>query len=74
MAGYEFQRSRWEGGAAPDAFRSRPLQGGPRMEGFARGNLLATYAHIHFAGAPGWAEHGVDRLRQAPLHGTRAPV
>jgi cobyrinic acid a,c-diamide synthase len=71
---HEFHCSRWEGGAAPDAYRSRPLQGEGGMEGFARGRLLASYAHIHFAGAPGWAEHWVDQLRQALLRGEEEPV
>jgi cobyrinic acid a,c-diamide synthase len=60
--GHEFHCSRWEGGEA-DAYRSTPAQGGPGLEGFARGDLLASYAHLHFAGAPAWAEHWAARLR-----------
>jgi cobyrinic acid a,c-diamide synthase len=59
---HEFHCSRWEGGE-PDAYRSTPVRGSPGIEGFSRGNLLASYAHIHFAGAPAWAEHWVGRLQ-----------
>jgi cobyrinic acid a,c-diamide synthase len=55
--GHEFHCSRWEGGWAGDAYLSRPVHGEPGLEGFARGPLLASYAHIHFASAPTWAEH-----------------
>ena len=55
--GHEFHCSRWEGGGSPAAYRSTPLQGPTAEEGFVRGRLLASYAHVHFASAPGWAEH-----------------
>jgi cobyrinic acid a,c-diamide synthase len=60
---HEFHCSRWEGGDPPDAYQSTPLHGESRPEGFARGKLLASYAHIHFAGSPGWAQHWADNLR-----------
>jgi cobyrinic acid a,c-diamide synthase len=60
---HQFHCSRWEGGE-PDAFLASPVRGVPVPEGFARGDLLASYAHLHFAAAPGWAEHWVGRLRQ----------
>jgi len=61
--GHEFHCSRWEGGPGADAYRSTPVHGAPRLEGFARGPLLASYAHLHFAGAPEWARHWVARMR-----------
>ena len=63
--GHEFHCSRWEGGEAPDAYRSTPVGGTETLEGFARGRLLASYAHLHFAGAPDWARRWVDQM-QAP--------
>ena len=59
---HEFHCSRWEGGGQPNAFLAQPLQGAPHPEGFARGDLLASYAHVHFAGAPAWAQNWVARM------------
>jgi cobyrinic acid a,c-diamide synthase len=58
IRGHEFHHSRFEGelpvGSA--AFRI-----GERPVGFARGNLLASYVHLHFGSHPGAAEHFVRR-------------
>ena len=62
---HEFHCSRWEGGATPNGFLAQPLQGPGHPEGFARGDLLASYAHLHFAGAPDWARHWRFRMAAA---------
>ncbi len=54
LRGHEFHCANWEGGgqAAP-AYRIRN-QGG-RPEGYQRGNLLATFVHLHLATDPSLA-------------------
>ena len=60
---HEFHHSVWEGGPAAPAWRTENLRGEAAEEGFARGNLLASYGHLHFGAQPGWAESWVMRLR-----------
>jgi cobyrinic acid a,c-diamide synthase len=54
--GHEFHYSDWDhAGIAPDdfAYQIAPREGEERrLEGFARGNLLASYVHLHFAAHP----------------------
>lgn len=53
--GHEFHYSAWEGMPAdtPRAYHVAPRQGSPpRPEGYARGNLLASYVHLHFWSEP----------------------
>jgi cobyrinic acid a,c-diamide synthase len=58
LRGHEFHHSRWIHPRIPAAWL---LPRGP--EGFAQGNIHASYVHLHFAGAPGCAERFVDRAR-----------
>lgn len=52
--GHEFHYSLWDG---LDSSRGayQVLSDGGRAEGFARGNVLATFVHIHFAANPALA-------------------
>lgn len=59
VTGHEFHYSRWEvpaatiAGARAYRLRGRFRQG--ETDGFARGKLLASYLHLHFAANPGTA-------------------
>ncbi len=55
MRGHEFHYSTWEEVApgTPHAYHVEPRRGSEgRPEGFARGNLLASYVHLHFWSEP----------------------
>lgn len=70
VRGHEFHYSRWEPGSAASpgypAWHLRRREEDPesRPDGFARGNLLASYLHVHFGQDPALAARLVDRLRQ----------
>jgi len=55
VRGHEFHYSRWRCGRMPAAYRL-----GSRRDGYARGNIHASYLHLHFAGAPGCAARFVE--------------
>jgi cobyrinic acid a,c-diamide synthase len=59
VRGHEYHQSRWRGRRGPAAWKI-----GPRLEGYARGNLHASYLHVHFAGAPECAERFVESARR----------
>lgn len=61
---HEFHYSIWEGGSSRPAWEAANVRGDSTFEGHAEGNLLASYAHIHFAAQPAWAEHWVARMRR----------
>lgn len=61
---HEFHHSVWEGGPSRPAWEAAGLRGGSNFEGHAEGSLLASYAHVHFAAQPGWADRWVARMRR----------
>lgn len=65
LRGHEFHYSelvaapRWQ-----SAYQlSAGLIKGESQEGFQKGNILASYLHLHFASQPAAVQHFVDRLR-----------
>ncbi len=66
LRGHEFHYSTWEDVPAdlPHAYSARLRRGGAeRAEGFARGDLLASYIHVHFWSEPALAGRFVDAAR-----------
>ena len=61
--GHEFHYSIWEDGPPQNAYSTHSVDNESHVEGYAQGNLLATYCHIHFASAPEWAERWAARMR-----------
>jgi cobyrinic acid a,c-diamide synthase len=62
---HEFHYSDWiDGGELPHAYDIAPRQGEvARPEGFAAGNLLASYVHLHFAANPAIASNFVEACK-----------
>jgi cobyrinic acid a,c-diamide synthase len=63
MRGHEFHYSTWEElpPDLPHAYLADARRGGaPRQEGYARGNLLASYIHLHFWSNPAVATRFVE--------------
>ncbi|MCA1667565.1 MAG: cobyrinate a,c-diamide synthase, partial [Thermomicrobia bacterium] len=60
--GHAFHHSTWEGisAATPRAYITRDGRG-EQPEGYARGNLLASYVHLHFWSMPALAARFVER-------------
>ena len=64
--GHEFHHSILNGPPAAQqaAYQVRTRQGGEtRLEGYAKGSLLASYVHLHFWSQPRWAQQFVERAR-----------
>lgn len=67
VRGHEFHYSDWVDlpDEVPFAYDAVTLQGEqPRPEGFARGNLLASYVHLHFATRPEMVRRWLERCRE----------
>jgi cobyrinic acid a,c-diamide synthase len=60
---HEFHHSIHEGQLSNPAWVSTDLAGNGGPEGHAKGNLLASYAHVPFGANPGWAEAWAARMR-----------
>jgi cobyrinic acid a,c-diamide synthase len=60
---HEFHHSVWDGETSSPAWDCRNLHGEGGLHGHAEGNLLASYAHLHFGAMPIWAETWVAKLR-----------
>lgn len=58
--GHEFHYSEWQGDAAGFAPAYSVLNRAGRLAGFVRGNILASYVHLHFASNPKLAPRFVD--------------
>lgn len=59
VRGHEFHYSRWVRPRASAAYRV-----GTRQEGYARGNIHASYLHLHFGGSPACPARLVDRAAE----------
>jgi cobyrinic acid a,c-diamide synthase len=58
-------------GYCPPAYSVRkPREASARLEGFHRGNVLASYVHVHFASHAGAASRLVQMARES-MHGTK---
>lgn len=64
--GHEFHHSVWEvSRGVPGAYRlTSPYGGKPRLEGYVRDNLLASYVHLHFLSQPRWIQRFVLAARK----------
>jgi cobyrinic acid a,c-diamide synthase len=64
VRGHEFHYSEWLDRPADDSWAYQiQSQPEPRAEGFAAGNVLASYVHLHFAARPEMAERFVHACR-----------
>lgn len=63
--GHEFHYSTWEDAPidTPHAYARQDARGASVPEGYARGNLLASYVHLHFWSAPDLAARFVAAAR-----------
>jgi cobyrinic acid a,c-diamide synthase len=62
--GHEFHHSVRESESAEPAWQAENLGGAGGPEGYAQGNLVAGYTHLHFGANPGWALAWVGRMRE----------
>jgi cobyrinic acid a,c-diamide synthase len=66
VRGHEFHYSEIISGhgGLPQIYRLTPRRGEAALEGYAPGNVLASYVHLHFASNPAAARHLVDACRR----------
>ncbi len=75
VRGHEFHRTacspaagtREDSGGPSAAWRWSGADGGDRVEGFVKGNIHASYLHLHWAGVPGAAAGVVAAARTATV-------
>lgn len=60
---HEFHWSHLEGALPPELAAFEVQEDPGRLEGYARGNLLASYAHVHFGARPDLAPRFVEACR-----------
>ena len=65
--GHEFHWSSWQTDSAAPAWSIQPRRGAvaPRPDGYANGNLIASYVHLHFAHTPEVALNFVNACRRS---------
>jgi cobyrinic acid a,c-diamide synthase len=61
---HEFHWSRLDQAFPPEAAAFEVEEHPGRLEGFVRGNLLASYAHLHFGARPDLAPAFVESCRR----------
>lgn len=63
--GHEFHWSKWEQPGDSPAWLIQPRRGSdnPHPDGYSRGNLIASYVHLHFAHRPQLAQNFVQACR-----------
>lgn len=67
--GHEFHYSTYEiNGQVSPAYMSKGLRG-TKSEGYACGNLVAGYTHLHFASNPNMVQHWIDRCLEGKGQG-----
>jgi cobyrinic acid a,c-diamide synthase len=74
VRGHEFHYSAWEGvpANAPRAYHLRDARGDSVPDGYAKGNLLASYVHLHFGAMPALAARFVDAASKNAAYRQRA--
>jgi cobyrinic acid a,c-diamide synthase len=63
VRGHVFHRSALDAPLPPQSVAFDLIEPAAAREGFARGNLVASYVHLHFGAVPGMAAHWLDRCR-----------
>jgi cobyrinic acid a,c-diamide synthase len=63
VKGHVFHRSTLDAPLPPDAAAFEFTEPAASREGYARGNLVASYLHMHFGAVPEIAAHWLARCR-----------
>jgi cobyrinic acid a,c-diamide synthase len=63
LRGHVFHRSALDPPLPPESGAFDLTEPVAAREGFARGNLVASYVHLHFGAVPGMAAHWLNRCR-----------
>lgn len=69
VRGHEFHYSTWDGPAGAYRVTKR---GKERVEGYAGGNILASYIHVHFGSKPVLARRLVQAAKEGMAYGSHA--
>jgi cobyrinic acid a,c-diamide synthase len=68
---HEFHYSLWEGDLCRPAWQAKGIKGDETLQGYAEGNLLASYIHLHFGAMPHWAKNWVKKMQTWFTKGTQ---